>query len=91
MGAPLAALAVLAAVSGGFAPAAFEGAGVWTGRVGTEFGHAWIQGWFLDQGCGDGNLGQGFSEAVALGQTLLLVLIELTDSDRVLKSNQSGI
>ena len=46
MGGPLAALAVLAAVSGGFAPAAFEGAGVWTGRVGTGFGHAWIQGCF---------------------------------------------
>ena len=46
---------------------------------------------FSNEGCGGGNLGQGFSEAVALGQTLLLVLIELTDSDRVLKSNQSGI
>ena len=43
MGAPLAALAVLAAVSGGFAPAAFEGAWFRAGRVGAEVGHAWIQ------------------------------------------------
>ena len=45
----------------------------------------------LERGCGDSNLGQGFSEAVALGQTLFLVFVELTDSDRVMKSNQSGV
>ena len=35
--------------------------------------------------------GRVSSEAVALAQTLLLISVELTDSDRVLKSNQCGV
>lgn len=61
-------------------------------QVGLEQGSAMLGfRMVFNGGCGDGILGQGSSEAVALGQTLLFVWVGLTDSDRVLKSNQSGV